>query len=306
MSNVIERMAQLEVPSELLNQVDVEDVLRRFQQNFKNLDDLKNFRSEYEKRNFFKRLITGSELKDKQLNAQEVQGEFSKSLGQLMVISLLQSQRLQEQQSQLAIQQTAIKQHAEKIESNNAELATQQETLIEQADELDRLVKGLLEVRGLTQEGARQLISIASEVKTAKADLLSSFEQSVHEVRQTSERIESETHAAREDLYARLSTHVEEVGATVRGETEYRTSLQREMKGVLQLLDRERSSRVEQFARAEGGLSALRLELQEARQRAETERLWFVSVIAGLKHALIATALAGAAAMAGVYFLLLR
>lgn len=175
MTDLIRDIANIDVPNDLLDQIDVTDVLERFRQKFKRLDDLKKFREEHEQRNFISRWWNNDELDNAQLNAQQLQAEFSKSLGQLMVISMLQSQRLEQQQLQMSRQQDQIQLQASRILAHTHALDVQHGELSKQAAELKKLVEDYFELRGLTQEGAKKLIAIANEVKGTRDELLSSF-----------------------------------------------------------------------------------------------------------------------------------
>lgn len=175
MTDLIRDIAKIEVPKDLLDQIDVSEVLDRFRQKFRRLDDLKKFREEHEQRNFISRWWNNDELDNAQLNAQQLQAEFSKSLGQLMVISMLQSQRLEQQQQLLSRQQDQIQSQASSILAHTHALDAQHGELSQQAAELKKLVEDYFELRGLTQEGAKKLIAIANEVKGTRDELLSGF-----------------------------------------------------------------------------------------------------------------------------------
>ncbi|KVC44077.1 hypothetical protein WL88_30340 [Burkholderia diffusa] len=179
MNDLIQDIAQIEVPHDLLDQIDMKDVLSKFRDNFKQLGDLKRARTEHEQRSVFMRLWHRNKLKDAQLDAQELQAEFSKSLAQLMVISMMQSQRLAHQQDQISAQQRELKRQTERLESHTVQLDQQQQKLHLQAVELKNLVDDYFELRGLTQEGAKKLIAIAAEVKSTRDELIGSVQATV-------------------------------------------------------------------------------------------------------------------------------
>ncbi|MFM0052777.1 coiled-coil domain-containing protein [Caballeronia grimmiae] len=184
MNDLIQDIAQIQVPHDLLSQINVDDVLTKFRNNFKRLDDLKRARNEHEQRGALMRWWHNDKLKDAQLDAQELQAEFSKSLAQLMVISMLQSKRLADQQEQIGTQQRDIKRQTERLEAHTAQLDQQQGKLHQQAVELEKLVNEYFALRGLTQEGARKLITIAAEVKKTRDELLDAVQSTVDTLRQ--------------------------------------------------------------------------------------------------------------------------
>lgn len=183
MTELIRQMTAIELPQDLLDRVDVEGLVRNFRDKLKKLDDFRRIRDDHESRSFWKRLgdaITFDDtMENAQLDAVETQASFSKAIGQLMVISIEQSQRLHRQQEQLSAQQGAIKEQTRRIEQHTEKLQEQHEILSKQNSDLEKLVTDFFELRGLTQEGAKMLIAIASDVKATRDHLLSSVDDSL-------------------------------------------------------------------------------------------------------------------------------
>ncbi|MFA5214616.1 hypothetical protein [Sulfuricurvum sp.] len=176
---IIREMSQVTISDDLLKQVDMKGLIKKFRDNHARLDDFKKARDAHENRSFWAKLnIFDNTMKNAQLDATEIQAEFSKSLGQLMVISVTQSQYLQQQQEELARQQGIIKNQTEQIESQTHEIEKQHEVLAKQNADLEKLVNEYFELRGLTQDGAKKLISIANEIQHTRDDLLDSMEKS--------------------------------------------------------------------------------------------------------------------------------
>lgn len=186
MTELIRQMSQIHVPEDLLRQIDMDGVINDFRKNFKRLDDFRKTRSAYENRGFWKKLgdaITFDDtMENAQLDAVETQAAFSKAIGQLMVMSIVQSQRLQQQQEQLSTQQGIIKDQTQRIERHTLELQDQHELLAKQSTNLEKLVNDYFELRGLTQEGAKKLIAIANEVQGTRDALLRSVDESLASV----------------------------------------------------------------------------------------------------------------------------
>lgn len=176
---IIKEMSQVTIDNDMLEQVDMNGLLKEFKNNYDKLDEFKETRDAYENRGFLARLNPFDDtMKNAQLNATEVQAKFSKSLGQLMVINVAQSQYLQKQQEQLAIQQGVIKNQTEQIEIQTHEIEKQHEVLAKQNSDLEKLVNDYFELRGLTQDGAKKLIAIANEIQHTRDNLLESMEKS--------------------------------------------------------------------------------------------------------------------------------
>lgn len=176
MSNVIAQLASTVSSHDLLSKIDIAEVYERFHSILMRLDDFKKARDQHEQRSFFGRLFNGNELENAQLDAQEVQAEFSKVLAQLMVISSLQAKQLTEQQVQLAEQQKSLDAKAEELARQNLHLEQHQAEINQQAASLRQYVTDLLQVQGLTDEHGEMLISIAKDVMETRDRLLADFD----------------------------------------------------------------------------------------------------------------------------------
>lgn len=229
MSQIINELATIEVSNEVLQKLDLGGIYNSFRKNYQKLDDLKNFRSDYEKKNRLMRWWHNDKLRDAQLDSAEVQAEFSKTIGQLMMISIMQSKKLAEQQTQLNEQQSKLKTQADGIEEHAGELQKQQQVLAEQSSKLETLVHEYFALKGLTEDGAQKLIDIAKEIKSTKEGMLQDFAARAKEVemlcgdvmskmmslsaqvndqiRQIAEQIQSEIIALRQETHDELAVN---------------------------------------------------------------------------------------------------
>lgn len=183
MSEIIHEIAQIQLPQELLQQVDIAALLEKFKATHKKLGDFKSIRDNHANRSVLKKfgdLVTFDDtLENAHLDAVEVQADFSKAIGQLMVLSIMQAQHLDRQQQQLSAQQITIKTQTNSIEKHNAILADQHEELANQNIALEKWIKEFLALKGLTEKDAKKLIEIAHEVKNTRDQLLQSVENSL-------------------------------------------------------------------------------------------------------------------------------
>lgn len=175
MSHIINELAIINVNNEMLQRFDMDSIRHSFEENDKKLDDLKKFRTAHDKQNLLMRWWHSDKLKDAQLDSSEVQAEFLKTIGQLMVISIMQSKKLFEQQGQLNDQQGKLKMQADGIADHTGELQKQHRVLTEQSTKLETLVHEYFALKGLTEDGAQRLIEIAGEVKAAKVEMQQEF-----------------------------------------------------------------------------------------------------------------------------------
>lgn len=217
MSQIINELATIEVSNEVLQQLDLGGIYQSFSNNYRKLDELKNFRTEYEKKNRLMRWWHNDKLRDAQLDSAEIQAEFSKTIGQLMMISIMQSKKLSEQQTQLNDQQGKLKAQADGIAEHAGKLQEQHQVLAEQSQKLEALVREYFDLKGLTEEGAQKLIDIAREVKATKDGMLQAFESRSKTVEAVCTEVQTrmESVAAQMDERIRQSAEQTQVGIEV-------------------------------------------------------------------------------------------
>ncbi|GAB7526789.1 hypothetical protein [Paraburkholderia sp. 2C] len=336
MADIIEKLAQLNVPNELLGNVDVDEVLNRFRRIFRQLDDLKKFRTEHEQRNVFMRWLNSDQLDTAQLNAQQVQAEFSKTLGQLMVISMFQARKLESQQGQLLSQQAEIRQLSESIDRHTAALADEHAKLFEQGEEVKRLVKDSLDIQ-YTLDTERKLIAIASQVAKSRDDLVAAFdikltemgalaEQTEHAVAdqigrltERFDRREKEFHTRaqieaanqaeqyREQEAAwleRLSAIERDVVAKLQASVEREQAIVRELKAEAADRERNRQAAQKEVEKLNQDLGELRTALAAQQVTLQTTRQWAADKVRRLRMSIWTLALCATAGIGTAYVLL--
>lgn len=171
MSQIIDELATIEVSNEAIRQLDLAGTYKSFRENYKKLDDFKKFRSEHEQRNAAMRWWHNDQLRDAQLTSVEVQGEFSKTIGQLMLISIMQSKKLAEQQGLLSAQQQRLTSLGDRIADHTGTVQARQHELAAKATELKNLFLENSRLHSMTENGMRRLIEIGQDVKAAQAAL---------------------------------------------------------------------------------------------------------------------------------------
>ncbi len=211
MSQIINQIATIEVSNDVLNQLDINNIYKSFTEKYRKLDDLKKFRNEYEKNNAIMRWWHNDKLLNAQLDSVEVQAEFSKIIGQLMMLSIMQSKHLTKQQTQLNDQQKKLQLQANGIAEQASTLQRQHVTLAEQSEQLQKLVHDYFALKGLTEDGAQKLVVIADEVRTTKDGMLVEFEH-------YSENIDNQLRLAQgrmESLFAEAQTQLQQIQSQV-------------------------------------------------------------------------------------------
>ena len=265
MTDAITEIAKVELPKDLLVKIDMPGLLNKLRDGFTRLDNFKKTRDQYENREWYEKFwdyVTFDDtLEHAQLNAIEAQADFSKTLGQLMIVSVLLSKKLDEQQHNIASQQKEIKKQTTSIAEHTERIDNQQVDLLKQNEELKELVTKYFELKGLTQEGAKRLIEIASEVKITKTDMLATFEFTLKHIDELlADKMSS--------VNALLAAQQREVNATAKRLTQQVADCQGSLSHSLQKLD----SRVdEQQKVTSGGLQQLQKDTQETRMEVERQ-----------------------------------
>jgi hypothetical protein len=175
MNSIVENMANISIPEEVMKKLDMGALLADFTEDYKSLDNISKARELHESRNILLQWFYEDELKTAQLDSVQLQARYAKKIGQLMIISIAQSQALNEQQRIMSEQQTHIKKQAEDIHNSNILIQEQQTRLAEQQAALENLIKEFVLLKGLTTDEARRVILIATDVKKTKAELTSEF-----------------------------------------------------------------------------------------------------------------------------------
>jgi archaellum component FlaC len=243
MSQIINELDTIEVSNEVLQQLDIGGVYQSFSKNYRKLDDLKNFRSEYEKKNRLMRWWHNDKLRDAQLDSAEVQAEFSKTIGQLMMISIMQSKELSGQQTQLSDQQGKLKTQADGIAEHAAKLQEQHQVLAEQSKKLETLVHEYFALKGLTEDGAQKLIEIASEVKLTKDGMLREFDLRAQRVESLYDGVQVNIKDFSTQMERRINLSVEQAHAEI-------TEVKRESHEALASYESSQRARQEVFQNA--------------------------------------------------------
>lgn len=264
MSKVIAQLASTVPSDDLLTQIDIAEVYEKFHSTFKRLDDFKRVRDEHEQRSLFGRLFNRGELKNAQLDAQEVQADFSKTLAQLMVISSLQAQQLTEQQGQLADQQKTLDAKAEELARQNIRLEQHQAVIKHQAANLRQFVTDLLKVQGLTHEQGEMLISIAKEVMETRDRLLADFDNRMQQVQGTLDEQQQLLREVIDEQASSLDQRLTQLQQAVDSTMEQR--LQAVEQDLLDTLNEQRREATRQAEQLDADLSL------QAQQRDEKHR----------------------------------
>ncbi len=172
MSEIINQLATIEIDDTDLATINVTGIFTSFKQNFEKLDNLKDARRKHENKNFFMRWWDNNELEDAQLDSAQVQAEFSKTIGQLMLLSVMQSKLLTEQQIKLNEQQQTLTQQAEEIKKYAADHQLHFKKINYQSEALQERLDSYFTQDGVTDD---QLLVALKNIQAKHADLSENF-----------------------------------------------------------------------------------------------------------------------------------
>lgn len=227
LSNITQELSTIEISPEIMHQLDIRQIYESFRSNYQKLDDLKKFRTEYERKNAVTRWWHNDKLRDAQLNSAEVQAEFSKTIGQLMVLSIAQSKKLVAQQNLLNNQQSKLQEQANTITRQTSKLQAQHQTLVEhsktidaqhvkldqQQTELKKVMDAYFDLKGLDEDRLQKLVEIGKkavavekEVQATKNEILYSFQNHKKEL---SEQLEARLKAQQQKTLQSLNENAQ-------------------------------------------------------------------------------------------------
>ncbi|MCK6402571.1 MAG: hypothetical protein L6Q74_11830 [Sphaerotilus natans subsp. sulfidivorans] len=211
MSHVIHQLANIPLKESTLDQLELNKVFENFARNYKKLDDLKNFRSEYEQRNFLSRWWDNDKLRDAQLDSAEVQAEFSKTLGQLVAISVIQAKELNEQQRRISNQQHIINDQVATLHEHAKELTNQHHIQEDQAKKLKQVVADYMVVKGISDEQLHRLALIVSEIDKTKEEFFDESRRVNEQLSAQLRILEYKLQSTAEKIYEKILENTESI-----------------------------------------------------------------------------------------------
>ncbi len=165
MDDIVKQIAKADLSPDLLSKMDMSGLLEGF-----SLDDKPQDNAEHPQQPEDENAISGW-WRSGDLEGAQLQASFSKKLGQLMVITIAQSQLLTQQQQTLQRQQAVIRKQANELEQANTAASQQQKALSSQQEALQKLVENYQTLKGFTQDSAKQLIATVNDGKSTRQAL---------------------------------------------------------------------------------------------------------------------------------------
>lgn len=182
MSEIISQIAQINVPQDVLQNADFDGIVNDFRRHFRRLDDFQRIHGPVGMHDSLQPLWQAIAAGDHRPGTSDLEvSALSKTLGQLIVLSVVQSQQLQRQQDDLASQQATTRSLQQKLKQQQATLAEHHQAQGTHRGELQQVMLQLLELRnGLTastqritelgQEGHKTREELEAQIKQALVD----------------------------------------------------------------------------------------------------------------------------------------
>jgi hypothetical protein len=161
-------------------------------------------------------------------------------------------------------------------------------------------------VRGLTQDGARQLIAIASEVKTTRRELIASFTAASAEMHEVVDGLKDAFQVFREELLGGFAAHVEETKTTVNQEASNRQKLGGQIEELAVSQANEHEARRKSVTSVESHVEQVDANVKELRTVTDRERARLRHALRQLKLQLAVVASCAAVGLGTTAYLLIR
>lgn len=219
MSEIISQIAQINVPQDVLQNADFDGIVNDFRRHFRRLDDFQRIHGPVGMHDSLQPLWQAIAAGDHRPGTSDLEvSALAKTLGQLVVLSVVQSQQIQRQQDALGSQQTATRTLQQKVKQAHTTLAEYQQAQGVHSGEMQQVMHQLLEVRnGLvattqrvteaTQDGRKTREELQAQIKqalteaTARVDTACEWVQTIADAQNT--KVETLRNAVRADTDAR-------------------------------------------------------------------------------------------------------
>jgi chromosome segregation ATPase len=201
MSEIISQIAQINVPQDVLQNADFDGIVHDFRRHFRRLDDFQRLHGPVGTHDSLQPLWQAIASGDRPDTSDLEVSALAKTLGQLIVLSVVQSQQLQRQQDALGSQQTATRTLQQKVKQAHTLLAEHQQAQGMHSGEMQQVMHQLLDVRN-------ELVATTQRVTEATQD-----------TRKTREALQAQLQQALTEATARVDTACEWVQTIAAAQT---------------------------------------------------------------------------------------
>lgn len=182
MSEIISQIAQINVPQDVLQNADFDGIVNDFRRHFRRLDDFQRIHGPVGMHDSLQPLWQAIAAGDHRPDTSDLEvSALSKTLGQLIVLSVVQSQQIQHQQDVLGSQQTATRTLQQKVKQQQTVLAEHQQAQSVHSGELQQVMSQLLEVRNGLVASTQRITEIEQDAHKTREELEIQVKQALAE-----------------------------------------------------------------------------------------------------------------------------
>ena len=180
MSEIISQIAQINVPQDVLQNADYDGIVNDFRRHFRRLDDFQRIHGPVGLHDSLQPLWQAIAAGDHRPDTSDLEvSALSKTLGQLIVLSVVQSQQIQRQQDALGSQQTATRTLQQKVKQAHATLAEQQQAHGVQTTDLQQVMRQLQELRSGLAATTQRVTDFSQDSRKTREELQSQLKQAL-------------------------------------------------------------------------------------------------------------------------------
>jgi chromosome segregation ATPase len=236
MSEIISQIAQINVPQDVLQNADFDGIVNDFRRHFRRLDDFQRIHGPVGMHDSLQPLWQAIAAGDHRPDSSDLEvSALSKTLGQLIVLSVVQSQQIQRQQDALGSQQTATRTLQQKVKQAHATLAEHQQAQSVHNTEMQQVMHQLLEVRNGLVATTQRVTEAAQDGQKTREELQAQIHKALTEA---TARVDTACEWVQTIADAQ-NTKVETLRNTVHADTDARDQAERLLADDLSLMQRQ-------------------------------------------------------------------
>ncbi|WP_294001625.1 hypothetical protein [Sphaerotilus sp.] len=235
MSEIISQIAQINVPQDVLQNADFDGIVNDFRRHFRRLDDFQRIHGPVGMHDSLQPLWQAVASGDRPDTSDLEVSALSKTLGQLIVLSVVQSQQIQQQQDAIGSQQTATRTLQQKVKQAHTTLAEHQQAQGLRSTEMQQLTHHLLEVRNGLAASTQRVAEVGQDTRKTREELQAQIQQALTEA---TARVDTACEWV-QTIASAQTAKVETLRSAVRADTDARDQAERLLADDLSLLQRQ-------------------------------------------------------------------
>lgn len=235
MSEIISQIAQINVPQDVLQNADFDGIVNDFRRHFRRLDDFQRLHGPVGTHESLQPLWQAIASGDRPDTSDLEVTALAKTLGQLIVLSVVQSQQLQHQQDALGSQQTATRTLQQKVKQAHTLLAEHQQAQGVHSGEMQQVMHQLLDVRNELVATTQRVTEATQDTRKTREELQAQLQQALTEA---TARVDTACEWV-QTIAAAQTVKVDTLRNAVRADTDARDQAEKLLADDLSLMQRQ-------------------------------------------------------------------